>query len=369
VRLLAYFVVLSLLGATGCASNESGHVPLTRFALGDIGGWLELPIEANDKPSRWLLDTGSNRNLVSAAFAREQGLETQSPVTATTALGQVQGAEVQLPTLRLGALERSRQTALVVDLSLIVGAGAEWFDGVLGAPFLDNYVLDLDLRNWTFAMHRNNRASCPQGMYPLALGLHQGLPVIDVVVNDGHTESVLLDTGNPAGLVRIVAKLPADSASDSAQLRLARRVSIGQQIRHNVPLVQIYSPSLKRALGPRVEGVVGTALLDGARWQIDQARRQVCVEAGSFVVPGGFGMTLEQRDGDLYIGMVLPGGPAQQAGLQPGDIVQQWVSKPPEGDLSDLWSRVQGLDEIELVVGDEGLPLRLRRAYFAPQLP
>lgn len=380
MRFLPHFVVLiMILWTTGCVStdfgsSDSGRVKLERFALGDIGGWLELSVEANHKVGRWLLDTGSNYNLVSADFAQSHGLALRSPVTANTALGSVQGAEVLLPTLRVGLLERSRQKALVVDLGLIVGADGRGFDGVLGMPFFDGLELDLDLRGWTFETRKSLQDHCPEGMGTVPLDLYQGLPVIEVVVNDGLPESLLLDTGNPAGLVRVVSDAPSDSSPGivlpgPARLNLARRVSIGEQVRLNVPVVELYSPSLKRALGTHAAGIIGTALLDGARLQLDLARRRACIEHGSFAVRGGFGMTLEQRDIGFYVGKVLPGSPAHAAGLEQGDVIQQWGGQPPEGDLPELWSRVQGLDEIELVVGDEARAVQLRRAYFVPLLP
>jgi hypothetical protein len=377
MRLLLCLGVLSVaLWATRAVSNESsGPVALMRLNLGEIGGWLELSIEADGKTGRWLLDTGSSHNLVSAGFVRQHDLTTRALVTADTALGQLQGAEVSLPGLRVGSLERQGQTALVVDLGLIVGTLAvDGFDGVLGVPFFEGFVLDLDLRNWIFELHKGNNEPCAQGMSSLVLGRNRGLPVIDVVVNDGSAESLLLDTGNPAGLVRLIATRPPASAPGivlpgPALLNLAQRVSIGGQIRLNVPVVQLYAPTLRQALGKHISGLAGTALLDGARLQIDLARQRACVENGNFSLPGGFGLTLAQRDGSLFVEMVLPGGPAQAAGLRQGDIIKRWVGGPVVGALPELWSRVQGLDEIELVVGDEARSVRLRRAYFVPQLP
>ena len=376
MRLLLCLAVLSAaLWTTKAVSTESsGPIALMRLSLGEIGGWLELSIEADGKTGRWLLDTGSSHNLVSADFVRQHDLTTRSLVTADTALGQLQGAEVSLPGLRVGSLERQGQTALVVDLGLIVGTVADGLDGVLGVPFFEGFELDLDLRNWILELHKGNNEPCAQGMSSLVLGRHRGLPVIDVVVNDGSAESLLLDTGNPAGLVRLVAAQPPASAPGivlpgSMLLNLARRVSIGGQIRLKVPVVQLYAPPLRQALGEHISGLAGTALLDGSRWRIDLARQRACVENGNFSLPGGFGLTLAQRDGSLFVEMVLPGGPAQAAGLRQGDIIKRWVGGPVVDALAELWSRTQGLDEIELVVGDEARSVRLRRAYFVPQLP
>jgi hypothetical protein len=373
VKLL--FHVLVLLGAFWSAAScaESGRVALTRLTLGEIGGWIQLPIEANGKTGRWLLDTGSTRNLVSAEFAKTHGLARRGSVKADTATGHLQGPEVSLPTLRIGSLDRPRQTALVVDLRLIVGAVAEGLDGILGVPFFDGFELYLDLRDWALDVRKGGIASCPTGMSALALSQYRGLPVIDVVVDEGRAESMLLDTGNPAGLVRVEASAPSASepgiaVPGPAKLTVAPRIRVGEQLRLNVPVMRLHAPPLKRALGPRIGGLAGTALLDGSRLSVDLSRRRACIENGAFTVPGGFGLTLARRDDGLFVELVLPGGPAQAAGLRQGDVIKSWVGGPTTAPLQELWSRVQGLDEIELAVGDDARPVRLRRAYFAPHL-
>ena len=372
--LLHFAFLIVALWATGAAGTNSGSVALKRLSLGDIGGWLELPIEMNGKKSHWLLDTGSNRNLVSRAFAKHHGLASRILVTADTALGQVQGVEVSLPMLRVGSLERTDQTALVIDLGSVVGGAADGLDGILGVLFFESFEIDLDLRNWAIEIRKSNNAPCPEGMSALALAQHRGLPVIEVVVDNGDAETLILDTGNAAGLIRIVGNVIPASASGivlpgPARMNLAHRVVVGEQIRFNVPVVQLYSPSLKQALGDGIGGLAGTAFLDGARLLVDLDRRRACIEKGRFVVPGGFGLTLVQRDGGLYVGMVLPGSPAQAAGLRVGETIQRWGGGPAVGALPELWARVRGLDEFELVVGDEARLVRLRRAFFAPHLP
>lgn len=371
-----------LVGAGSAAAAESGRVALTRLSLGEIGGWIELAVTVNAQPGRWLLDTGSTRNLVSAAFAQRHALDGGAAVHADTALGPLQGTEVMLPALGVGTLQRSGQTALQVDLRTLVGPAAEGLDGILGAPFLHGLEVDLDLHDWVLEARDSPAApgTCPVGLQALPLGRHRGLPVLTVVVNDGPAEALLLDTGNPGALVRLTADDPGAAGPGlalpgGARLATARQVQVGALVRSQVPVVHLRAAALKRALGPRIGGLAGTALLDGARWQLDLAHDRACAPVGPLALPGGFGLTLAQRDATLVIETVLPGGPAQAAGLRAGDVVQRWVDGAASGTLRALWARVQGRDEITLQVrSDAGDPrevreVRLRRAYFAPVLP
>lgn len=371
----AWVLAASVWSAAGAQDPAPARVPLQRLSLGEIGGWIEVAVEAGGQPGRWLIDTGSTRNLVSPAFAERHALVPRAALRADTAIGPVQGAEVTLPGLKLGTFERHGQTALRMDdLRSLVGPAAEGLDGILGAPFLHGAVLDLDLHDWTLNLAAGGPAACPTGSEAVTLGQHRGLPVIEVRINGQSAESLLLDTGNPAAVVRLAAiepdaTTPGLALPGGARLAVAHTVSVGVLQRTQVPVVRLPAPALRRALGAHISGLAGTALLDGTRWLIDLSQRRACVESRSLPVPGGFGLTLVQREGGLQIDAVLSGGPAEAAGLRVGEPVSHWVDGPPTGPLRALWARVQGREAIDLRVGADDRAVQLRRAWFAPALP
>ncbi|MGI9216557.1 MAG: aspartyl protease family protein [Hydrogenophaga sp.] len=368
-------LLCALLLQASAVRADSGPVPLTRLSLGEIGGWIELPVDVNGQRGRWLIDTGSTRHIVSAAFAQRHGLPERASARADTALGPVQGTEVALPPLHIGTHTHAGQTALRLDdLGTLVGPAGEGLDGILGVPLLAGVSLDLDLVGWTLTITDSVPAGCPADTLPLTLGTHRGLPVLDLRVNDGPAQALLLDTGNPAAVVQIEATEPDDATpglplAGGARLALAPRVAVGAWQRTNVPVLRLRAPGLHRALAPRVGGLVGTALLDGAGWRLHMDQRRACVTPNAPGLPGGFGLTLVQRAGGLFVDTVLPGGPAQAAGLQGGDAVRRWAGGGVDAPLRALWARVQGQDEVELQVGPDVRTLRLRRAHFLPRLP
>ena len=366
-------VALVLLAATTCAAAaaDSGSVTLTRVTTGEIGGWMRLTVSVAGLPGQWVLDTGSNRNLVSPAFAQRLGLAAGPRVATTAGAGRVVGNEVVLPMLQLGGLERAAQRAMAAELGPIVGAAAQGADGVLGTPFLEDLEVDIDLRSWQISMRASSGAACPADSAEVALTRQLGLAVIKVSVNGGAEEAVLLDTGNPAGLVRPVSRAPAPSEPgivvDSSRLLIARQVAIGPLLRRDVPVVFYTAPALRQALGSEITGLAGTALFDGTWLRLDLSRQRACLQAASLAVPGGFGLMLAWRGDTLRVDRILPGGPAEAAGLKPGDTITAWAGGAPGGDLPQLWARAQGRDEIEVQAG--GRDFRLRRALFAPLLP
>lgn len=366
------------LAAGAALAADSGPVPLTRLSLGDIGGWIELRVEVNGQPGRWLIDTGSTRHVVSTAFATRHGLTSGAVARADTALGSVQGSEVALPPLRIGQHEHAGQTALRLDdLRALLGPAGEGLDGVLGVPLLAGVSLDLDLQRWTLAITEVVPADCPAGTLALPLGTHRGLPVLALRIDDGPAQALLLDTGNPAAVVHIVADAPDANEPGLAlpggvRLALARRAAVGAWQRADVPVLRVPAPGLHRALAPRIDGLVGTAWLDGTRWQIQLGQQRACASPQPPGLPGGFGLTLAQRGGALVIDTVLPGGPAEAAGLRAGDAVQRWAGGGVDGPLRALWARVQGQADLVLQVGTDApavREVRLQRAHFLPRLP
>lgn len=365
-------LVLAATALCGAASADSGPVPLTRVSLGEIGGWIALDLELGGQRGRWLIDTGASRNLVSPALARRLGLQPRGAVSADTVLGQVRGGEVNLPPLRLGGFERPAQTALAIELATLIGAAADGIDGVLGVPFLDGVQLDLDLRDWVATFGRGDASDCPAGSSALTLTRHRTLPVITIAVGEPTVaEAYVLDTGNPAALVRVEASAadattPGLTLPGGHRLTLLPSTTIGAQARTAVPVVRVAAPALMKTFDGKLRGLAGTAFIDGARWRLDLARDQLCVEATRVATPGGFGLALERRGGELRLSTVLAGGPAAQAGLREGDVVTRWPGGDTGRPLAALWASVQGRDEIVVGVGEPVREVTLRRALFAP---
>ncbi len=368
-RLLA----AALLSVAAAACADSGAVPLQRIALGELGGWIALEASVGGHTGRWLLDSGASRNLVAPALAQRLGLASSGSVRADTPLGVVQGGEVELPALKVGALERSGQHALVIELARVLGAAAEGVDGVLGVPWLAQAPAEIDLRAWTARFGLDDAAHCPDGLDGVALTRFRTLPVVTLSLS-GRPERYVLDSGNPAGLIRIEAEA-ADAATPGIalpgdqRLTVQRDVALGAQRRSDVPVLRVAAPALQRALGDAARGLAGTALMDGARWRFDLARERLCVEPGRFATPGGFGLVPERNGEALRVQQVLPGGPAERAGLRAGEAIHQWAGLPASRTLAELWQALQGQDELALVAGEPPRALRLQRAIFAPAAP
>jgi hypothetical protein len=369
-------------GSEAPSTGDSAVVPLERLALGELGGWIVLQAVVGDVQGRWLLDTGASRNLVSPAVAQRLGLVPKGRVQADTPLGAVQGGEVQLPVIAVGGVRRSRQGALVIELQRVLGQAAEGIDGVLGVPWFEGQLAELDLHAWTarFQAHADTTGgmagqpiACPPPLQAVALTRHLRLPVVTVELPTG-SERYVLDTGNPAGLIRIEAEragatTPGLAISGDLWLTVLVGLNIGPQVRRDLPVVRMTAPALRRSLDPVIRGLAGTAMLDEARWRFDLSNEQLCVEGGQFATPGGFGLLPQRQGSTLVVERVLPASPADRAGIRAGETLHRWMGLPPQSAMADLWQALQGQETLRLIVGEPPREVALRRALFAPRAP
>lgn len=356
------------------APTGAAAVGLHRVALGELGGWIAIDVELGGISSRWLLDTGASRHFIAPALAQRLGLSAGARRRVQLPLGQLDGHEVDLPALRVGPIERAGQTAVVAELDKVFGPAAAALDGVLGVPLLETAGLLLDLRAGAATWLPVDASACLAGLVPVPLRRHRGLPVVPAQMSpaDGAAMDLVLDTGNPAGVVRVAATgLPPAAAlavAPGQQLRVLPRLSVGPHERHDVPQLWLVAPALAAELaGGSIQGLLGMAWLDGARWQLDLAQDRLCVEAAQRATPGGFGLTLQRQGEGLAIGVVLAGSPAERAGLRSGETIHRWAGLPASRHLTDLWQAVQGADRVELEAGTPPRVLRLERAIFAPR--
>lgn len=355
------------------AAADSGDVPLHRVHTGDLGMLIAVDVAVGDARSRWLVDTGATHHLVAPAFAARHDLPVRGATRAATAFGRFEGRQVELPPLGVGALVLAGEHALVLDLIAIAGTAADGIDGVLGAPALAGRALDLDLHRGTLRLQASGDPACPDGLVPLPLSLHQGLPVVELGVDGAAPERALVDTGNAGAIVRIddapappqrgvpVPGLPAVAARAAA-------VELGPLRRLDAPVTTLRSPALRRALAADVGALVGMAVLDGARLRLDLAGRRLCVEPGERRLPGGFGLAIEEDADGWFVAAVYDASPAALAGLRVGDRLRRWAGAAPPASADAAWSAVQGRDELALVVERGGVEraLTLRRDWFLP---
>jgi hypothetical protein len=119
----------------------------------------------------------------------------------------------------------------------------------------------------------------------------------------------------------------------------AGSVTVGETMVRNVPVSFFQDPAIDTPL--EIDGVVGNGLLKRFRVTIDLPNHRMILEPGAlFDVPYDYdltGFTIVANGRAFGIGSVERGTSADQAGLRPGDVIEELDGKPVHGmRLADL---------------------------------
>lgn len=188
-------LLFTLAPALACGIERRAEVPVS---LAD--GFVEMPVQVNGAPARFLLDTGAEDMLVTPEAAARLGLA-PDPSRTTRLLGT--GGEGRAPNawlagLRIGDATLARRSVPVAPLPAALGA-----DGLLGAPLLASYDLDLNLVGGSVGVIAVEGCAAGVALLPIPFTTvpltltQERTPAIPVVVN-GVRLTALLDTGSRA---------------------------------------------------------------------------------------------------------------------------------------------------------------------------
>jgi predicted aspartyl protease len=300
-------------------------------------------------PYKLMLDTGSP-NLITAGFAKRLGLPlVPNAKKLSTSGGTLELGATQIESLAVGGLTLRDQPFMVVDTPW---DASDPVVGVVGYEFLRRFAVKVDYEHKLLTVY-----DAPTFRYQ---GSGTALPLllrgISFEVNgnlDGVDGRFLLDTGNEAGFALegdfvqqsdLIRRLGAHYHGYSgrgyagplpdAYYARVRSLRLGEAEVHDV----IAYLSTTETAGADVSGNIGQSILKQFNVTFDAMRGRLYLERNSnWGKPGIFnraGAILGKGDQGETVMTVLPGSPAESAGLHVGDVITAIDQKPPE-DLSE----------------------------------
>jgi hypothetical protein len=204
--------------------------------------------------------------------------------------------------------------------------------GVLGLELFERFVVAIDPKAKTVTLRRFGLADRPGGT-AIPLVFAEDAPLIDGSYR-GHRGDFMLDTGNagPTIIEDFWAKpIGLSTALDKGVPRGDAKVSKGVvglgPFEQAAELVSYYGAAERGSEYSRaVAGVYGEPLLSRFRSTYDYSRGMVWLDPLPDVGPFPFdrsGLSLAKTDdGSLKVSAVMPGSPADQAGIKAGDLVR-----------------------------------------------
>jgi predicted aspartyl protease len=347
--LLLITAITSLTGALGAqeafvqpASKLITKFPFTVFQ----GGVILIKAQLNNFPDtlNFILDTGSGGiSLDSGTCVRLRLSPLQSDKTILGIAGIRQVKFLYNETLRLPGLKIDSLDFHVNDYDILTSVYGDKIDGIVGFSFFSRYIVQINYDSMQISVFTKGPFRYPHGGFMLR-PIIAGLPIVGADLKEDSkkfSSRFYFDTG--AGLC---ALLSTDFVADSSlldhrkkvyytqaqgmggkanmQLTTVKEVRVGPYRFRNVP-TYLFEDQYNVTSYPNLAGLVGNDILRRFNVTLNYERRSIYLLPNSHYKDqfdySYTGLSLYWEDGEVRVGDIMQGSPAEKAGLKADDVV------------------------------------------------
>lgn len=320
----------------------------------------------------FILDTGSGGISLDSTTAAYFGIKPKASNRTIRGIGGIKNVSfLYNQKLHFNDLVIDSLDFHINDYEVLTSVYGEKIDGIIGYSFLSRYIIKLDYDSSVMEIWTQGSMKYPRGGYLLRPHITT-LPVHSARVKDAETVTsrFLYDLG--AGLCLM---LSTDFVKDSNLLHRKRKLyvkqaeGLGGKIDMNITVVKefklgpykfknvpvyVFDDTYNITSYPYLGGLIGNDLLRRFNTILNYEKRQF------YLVPNKFynepfdyaysGMELYLVDGEVMIGDVAKGSPAEKAGIKEGDIIIG-VNKVLNGSLQQMKDAVNKTgDKVRLLI-------------------
>ncbi|HET9825907.1 MAG TPA: aspartyl protease family protein [Chitinophagaceae bacterium] len=376
-RLFLYVVAIALYG-TLSAQEEFIEPPsrfLTRLHFIPLTGGVILmhgQLVGYPDTLNFLLDTGSGGISLDSSTASYLNLK---PVPTDRTIRGIAGIRtvsfVNHQKLKLGDITIDSLDFHVNNYDILTAVYGERIDGIVGYSVLKRFIFKIDYDSSKIDIYSNGTFKYPRGGF-LFRPLIATLPIQSARVKDSRTIQArfLYDIG--AGLCMMLSK---DFVEDSAllykkrklyskeaeglggkidmQMTVLKEIKMGPYRFRNVP-VYIFKDEYNVTSYPFLGGIIGNDILRRFNCILDYDKRNFYLTPNSHYLEAFdysySGVELYFVNGEIIVGDVAEGSPAQVSGLQEGDVVVA-INKVFNQNLTQLKAALQNTNEkVKIIV-------------------
>lgn len=327
--------------------------------------WLRASIDGGPEQD-FLFDTGASITVLDSAFAASHGIATEGRMQAAGAGASGSAAFARLGTLSVRApdgdgVELHDLKVAVLSVNPMF-APYFWREmaGIVGYDFISRFVVTIDYDRNVLVLRDPKTFRYSGTEAPLPMVMNGVVPAL-VATLDGRYEGVFrLDVGSSstvdvhtpfarrhglAGKLRHAHEVSGAGFGGQFTSRLgrARSMAIGPYAWRD-PMVSVARASEGAFASEEFAGNIGNRILERFRVTLDYDGRRVWLEPGArYPERDSFtraGLLLVRVAGRVEVRSMLPGSPADQAGLREGDEVTA-----VDGRAIGAW-KLRELDEL-----------------------
>jgi hypothetical protein len=357
---LAVLISPSFSAGTGAAQQPP---PSFHFSAGDAS--LNIPFELvadglvfvraqiEDHPGWFIVDNATQGFTVDRAFARRNSLHSSGQAPArgggpnTIDAGIIRDVRIGLP-----GLELTHRNLTMIDLQPIEPAIGHEVDGIVGSRLFDDFVVTVDYEHQRLSIEapQKFRPSGKETALPVRVDQH-GFPFIDATLALPGLKPIpgnfLIDGGAntwadlykpfcdahgiPAPGMKLLNE-PGTSTGGTTQSRDGRAdaITVGPWIIHH-PAITLAEDTEGLMAAQDYAGLIGTEFLERFTVVFDNPGKRILLTPNRHYADAvdydASGLRIHADPPDFHtfaVGRILPGSPAAEAGMEPGDIIESF---------------------------------------------
>ncbi len=315
--------------------------------------WIKASIDGGP-PQDFVFDTGASVTVIDSTFAATHGLKTQGSMQAAGAGAAGSASFTTLGTLALTApggagVELRDMQVAVMSLSPSF-ARYFWgdFAGIVGYDFISRFVVTIDYDRHLLLLHDPKTYAYAGHEPALPMKLNGVVPSVEAVLDGRDRGEFRLDVGSSSTVdlhtpfardrgveKRLKHARPVTGAGFGGQfsssLGRLKHMSIGPYSWTD-PMVVVSHATAGAFASADFAGNIGNRILERFRVTLDYEHRRIWLEPGArYRDRDSFsrtGMLLGWSASAIDVAAVMPGSPAERAGVAVGDVVESLEGKP-----------------------------------------
>ncbi|MEN9571966.1 MAG: hypothetical protein RL172_3197 [Bacteroidota bacterium] len=319
---------------------------ITRFPFKQYsGGVMIIHAKLDNIPDslNFILDTGSGGISLDSATCDYYGIVPRYSDTVVTGMGSAHKARfVYNRSFSLPGLTISNLDFHVNDYDVLTSVYGEKIDGIVGYSFLKQFIVKINFDSLHMDVYRPGEIKYPKSG-TLLRPAFTTLPIQNLQVRDRKKINFNFYFDSGAGLCFLMSE---QFAQDSAvlikkrkpimtqaegmggrlqmQLTVVKMLQVGHYKFRNVP-TYIFTDDYNVTSYPYVGGLLGNDLLRRFNLTINYPQREIHLQPNTHFTDAFdyayTGMATYFIDGRIMVQDIIPGSPAEKAGLKVGDII------------------------------------------------
>jgi Aspartyl protease/PDZ domain len=400
----AFLAAITVLMATAAFGQvPSSPPPSYRFSSGATA--LNIPVElvanglvfvrasVNGHPGWFILDNGTQGFTVARNFARKIALQSSSAAAArggganAIEAGAMRDVQISLP-----GFDLTHRNLVVIDLKPIEPSVGHEVDGIIGSRLFDDFVVVVDYERRCVSIHSPKEFTPPGNAtaFPVRVDDH-GFQFVDATIALPGVEPVagsfLIDGGAntyadiykpfseahhiPPPTMKVLDE-PGTSTGGTTQSREGRaiEVRVGPYSVNHPPI--LFALDTEGLMASRdYAGLIGTEFLERFTVTFDNPGKRIWLSPNHhYADPVEYdesGLRIHAEGEEFHkfrVGRILPGSPAAQAGIEPGDVIESIDNSSAEAmtltEIRTMLCRSNASYSIGIMRGNRHVRLTLR---------